>query len=410
MTSQTFVIVGAGLAGAKAAEALREQDFDGRIVLIGDEPHRPYERPPLSKEYLMGKAERESVFVHEKNWYAEHHVDLHLGVPATAIDRAAHQVHLADDSRVQYDKLLLATGSGPRTLPVAGADAEGVHYLRRVDDAERIKELLATAPRLVVIGAGWIGLEVTAAARQAGGEVTVLEAAELPLFRVLGREAAQVFANLHTEHGVDLRFDTTVREITTDGGRATGVRLADGTVVGADAVLVAIGAEPNIRLAEQAALEVDNGVLVDENLRTSDPDIFAVGDIANAMHPMLRRRIRVEHWANALKQPATAAAGMTGRDAVYDELPYFFTDQYDLGMEYVGHVDPDDYDRVVFRGDVGAREFIAFWLKDDHVLAGMNVNVWDVTDPVKALIRSGRPVDPDALADTGAPLEQLVQG
>jgi 3-phenylpropionate/trans-cinnamate dioxygenase ferredoxin reductase subunit len=392
----TFVIAGGGLAGAKGAEALRDQGFDGDIVLIAEEPNRPYERPPLSKDYLLGKAERDSVFVHSESWYAEHNVDLRLGVAVLAIDRAAHEVQLSDGSSVQYDKLLLATGSRPRQLP----GAEGALYLRRLEDADRIKTVLARSSRLVVIGAGWIGLEVTAAAREAGLAVTVLEAAELPLLAAIGPEVAKVFADLHTAHGVDLRFGVKVEQV-----NATGVRLADGTTIDADAVLVGIGATPNVELAKNAGLDVDNGVLVDSALRTSDPDIFAVGDIASEAHPLLHRRIRVEHWANALNQPAVAATGMLGGDASYDELPYFYTDQYDLGMEYVGDI--TGYDRVVFRGDVAKREFIAFWLNDNRVLAGMNVNIWDVVDPVKALIRSGRAIDPDRLANPEVPLEEL---
>jgi 3-phenylpropionate/trans-cinnamate dioxygenase ferredoxin reductase subunit len=391
-----FVIVGAALAGAKAAEALREQGFDGRIVLIGEESHRPYERPPLSKDHLAGKADRDSAFVHAEGWYAEHDVDLRLDTEVTAIDRAAHQVELADGSRVDYDKLLLTVGASPRPLRVPGA--ERALYLRRIEDSERLKDTFVAGSRLVVIGAGWIGLEVASTARQAGVEVTVLEAAELPLLRVLGPEVAQVFADLHTDHGVDLRFGVTVDEITADG-----VRLGDGTVVPADTVVVGIGAAPNVGLAQQAGLDVDNGVIVDASLRTSDPDVFAAGDVANAFHPLLDKHIRVEHWANAMNQPATAAAAMLGGDAGYEDLPYFFTDQYDLGMEYAGYVEPDGYDQVVFRGDVAKREFIAFWLKDNRVLAGMNVNVWDVNDSIKALIRSGATVDPAELADPARP-------
>lgn len=388
MAVNQIVIIGAGLAGAKAAEALRDKGFEGTITLIGDEEHLPYERPALSKDYLAGRAGRDSVFVHDEDWYAEHKVTLRLGVAAAALDRAGHQVELADGSRVGYDKLLLTTGASPRTLPAAKTVARGVHYLRRIDDSERIKQFLSGTGHLVVIGAGWIGLEVAAAARQAGLRVTVLEALELPLLRVLGREIAQVFADLHTAHGVDLRLGVTVQDITTSpDAAATGVRLADGTQIDADAILVGIGATPNTRLAEQAGLTVDNGVVVDAALRTSDPDILAAGDVANADHPLLGRHIRVEHWANALKQPATAAATLLGAAAGYEELPYFYTDQYDLGMEYVGYVEPGGYDQVVVRGDLAVREFIAFWLKDRRVLAGMNVNVWDVSDPIKALIR-----------------------
>ncbi|ALG07855.1 NAD(P)/FAD-dependent oxidoreductase [Kibdelosporangium phytohabitans] len=395
MRVTTFVIAGGGLAGAKGAEALRDQGFDGDIVLVADEQDRPYERPPLSKDFLQGKAERDSVFVHAPGWYAENNVDLRVGVSVTGIDRAAHQVTLSDGSTVEYSKLLLATGSSPREFP----GAEDALHLRRIGDSERIKSAIANSARLIVIGAGWIGLEVTAAARNAGVEVTVLEAAKQPLLAAIGPEAAEVYADLHRANGVDLRLGVEVDQI---GAKSVG--LVDGTVVEADAVLVGIGATPNVALAKAAGLDVDNGVLVDASLRTSDPDIFAAGDIANAEHPLLGKRVRVEHWANALNQPAVAATGMLGGSATYDELPYFYTDQYDLGMEYIGDI--TGYDRVVFRGDKPGREFIAFWLKDNRVLAGMNVNVWDVVDPIKALIRSGKQVDPGKLTDLGIPLQE----
>jgi 3-phenylpropionate/trans-cinnamate dioxygenase ferredoxin reductase subunit len=404
MAGRGFVIVGAGLAGAKAAEALREQGYDGTITLVGDEQHRPYERPPLSKDYLAGKAERDSVFVHGADWYDEHDVALRSGVTATAVERGAHRVDLSDGESLEYDKLLLATGATPRALP----GAEGVLYLRRIEDSDRIREVLSTGGHLVVIGAGWIGMEVAAAARQAGLKVTVLETLELPLLRVLGPEIARVFATLHTDNGVDLRLGVKVEQILTGpDGKANGVRLADGTQIDADAVLVGIGAVPNTSLAEDAGLKVDNGVVVDASLRTSDPDIFAAGDVANAAHPTMGRQIRVEHWANALNQPAIAAAGMLGGSKRYEELPYFYTDQYDLGMEYIGH--GEGYDQVVVRGDLASREFIAFWLRDGRVIAGMNVNVWDVVDPIKALIRSGMRVDPDALANPDTPLDQVAR-
>jgi 3-phenylpropionate/trans-cinnamate dioxygenase ferredoxin reductase subunit len=405
VATKAFVIVGGGLAGAKAAEALRDSGFDGKISLIGEEAHLPYERPPLSKDYLAGKADLGSVFVHDQAWYQRQDIDLRLGAEVTAIERGDRQVRLGDGSRLPYDKLLLATGASPRRL----ADASGVHYLRTIDDSDRLKDLLATGSHLAIIGGGWIGLEVAAAARQAGLRVTVLEAAELPLLRVLGPEVARVFADLHRSAGVDLRLGVRIEEILSAGGRATGVRLADGATVSADAVLAGIGAIPRTSLASDAGLEVGDGIVTTAGLRTSDPDIFAAGDVASAFHPLLGRHVRVEHWANALKQPAVAAAAMLGHDASYAELPYFYTDQYDLGMEYVGHVS-DGYDQVVVRGDLEARQFIAFWLKDGLVTAGMNVNVWDVTDSVKALIRSGRPVEAAALADPGTALDDLVPG
>jgi len=400
-----YMITGASLAGAKAAETLREEGFDGPIVLIGDEDERPYERPPLSKDYLLGKAEREAIYVHPPAWYAEHDVDLRLGTLVTGVDAAAHEVTLADGSRIGYAKLLLTTGSSPRRLAVPGADSGGVLYLRRVADSDRIRAAFQTASRVAVIGAGWIGLETAAAARSAGVEVTVLETAELPLLRVLGREVAEVFADLHREHGVDLRFGVQVAEITGSGGEADGVRLADGSHVPADAIIVGIGITPNTGLAEAAGLEVSNGVVTDAGLRSSDPDIYAAGDVANAYHPVLGRHIRVEHWANALHQPQAAARAMLGQDAAYDLVPYFYTDQYDLGMEYAGYVEPGGYDQVVFRGDVARREFIAFWLGGGRVLAGMNVNIWDVNEAIQAIVRGGRAVDVGQLADPNVPLE-----
>jgi 3-phenylpropionate/trans-cinnamate dioxygenase ferredoxin reductase subunit len=406
--SSAYVIAGASLAGAKAAETLRGEGFDGPVVLIGDEAERPYERPPLSKDYLLGKAEREAIFVHPASWYAANGVELRLGVPVTGIDRAAHEVALADGNRIGYAKLLLATGSSPRRLTVPGADADGVLYLRRAADSDQIKAAFQNASRIAVIGAGWIGLETAAAARAAGVEVTILEAAELPLLRVLGAEVARVFAGLHREHGVDLRFGVQVNEITSAGGRADGVRLADGSHIEADAVIVGVGITPNSQLAEAADLETRNGVVVDAALRSSDPDIYAAGDIANAYHPALGQHIRVEHWANALNQPQAAARAMLGQEVSYDRVPYFYTDQYDLGMEYVGYVEPGGYDQVVFRGDVERREFVAFWLAGGRVLAGMNVNVWDVNDTIQALVRGGRPVDPARLADPSVPLDQLT--
>jgi 3-phenylpropionate/trans-cinnamate dioxygenase ferredoxin reductase subunit len=408
--NNAYVIVGASLAGAKAAQALREQGFGGPVVLIGEENERPYERPPLSKEYLIGKAEREKVYVHPASWYADNDVELRLGVQVTGIDPAAREVVLADGSRLGYGRLLLTTGAAPRRLPVPGADHDGVLTLRRVDDSDRIKDALKSASRIAVIGAGWIGLEITAAARQAGVEVTILEAAELPLLRVLGPEVAQVFAGLHRENGVDLRFGVQVSEITSAGGQVRGVRLADGGLVEADAVIVGIGASPNSQLAEAAGLRTDNGVVVDAGLRSSAPDIYAAGDVANAYHPVLGKHIRVEHWANALNQPAVAARSMLGQDVAYDRVPYFYTDQYDLGMEYSGYVEPGGYDQVVFRGDVPGREFIAFWLSGGRVLAGMNVNVWDVNEMVQALVRDGQPVDATRLADSSVPLDQVANG
>ncbi|WP_205878474.1 NAD(P)/FAD-dependent oxidoreductase [Mycobacterium camsae] len=405
MTSSTiFVVVGGGLAAAKAVEALRDSGFDGQVVLFADEEYLPYERPPLSKDFLAGSKTLADFTVQTSDWYRDRHVDLRLNTRVTALDLSAHTVALADGAIMPYDKLLLATGSAPRRPPIPGCDANGLYYLRNYREAVALNAVLAEGSSLTVVGAGWIGLEVAAGARRRGVDVTVVESAKQPLLSALGEQVGALFADLHREHGVQLRLETQVQRITVEGGRATGLALADGTTVNADAVLVAVGAQPHVELAEQAGLEMaDGGVRVDASLRTSDPDVFAVGDIAAAWHPLFGVRIRTEHWANALKQPAVAVAGMLGQTAQYDELPYFFTDQYDLGMEYAGHSSGSK--RVVFRGDVAGRAFVAFWLDDDNrVLAGMNVNVWDVLDDVKGLIRSKNPVDVDRLTDANAPL------
>jgi 3-phenylpropionate/trans-cinnamate dioxygenase ferredoxin reductase subunit len=405
----THVIVGAGLAGAKAAQTLREEGYQGPVLLLGAEPHRPYERPPLSKEYLQGASEREKVFVHPAAWYRDHDVELRTGTTVTAIDRAAAEVVLDDGARVGYEALLLATGSSPRRLAVPGGDLDGVHHLRTVDDCERLREALERAGRVAIVGAGWIGLEVAAAARLAGAEVTVLEAADRPLSAALDPQIGAVFTDLHREHGVDLRFDVQVSEVVAADGAVRGVRLGDGTLVDAGVVLVGIGATPDTALAEDAGLQVEDGVVVDEHLRTDDPRIFAAGDVASIPHPAVGRRLRVEHWATALHSGPAAARSMLAPESTataYDRLPYFFTDQYDLGMEYTGHAAPGDADLVV-RGDLAGRAFVAFWLREGRLLAGMNVNVWDVTDDISRLIRDRTPVNPRRLADPTVPLTEM---
>ncbi|MGW3727934.1 NAD(P)/FAD-dependent oxidoreductase [Streptomyces sp. NPDC000851] len=404
----TFVIVGGGLAAGKAAEALREHGHSGPLIIIGDEREKPYIRPPLSKGYLLGKEERDSIFVHPDDWYREHDVDLLLDTRARAVDRRARTVELDDGRQVPYTKLLLATGSTPRRLTVPGADLDNVLYLRRVGDSERLKSAFTAGAKIVVIGAGWIGLETAAAARTAGAEVTVLEHAELPLLKVLGRETAEVFAALHADHGVNLLPDVDVDSLTGTNGRVDGVRLADGRHLAADAVVVGIGITPNVQLAQEAGLDVQNGIITDEHLQTSGADIYAAGDVANAYHPLLGRHLRVEHWANALHQPDVAALSMLGKDAVYDRLPYFYTDQYDLGMEYTGYTEPGGYDRVVFRGEPSERRFIAFWMAGSRVLAGMSVNVWDVMAPIRSLITSGSDFDDALLSDPNVPLDRFL--
>ncbi|MFF4387025.1 MULTISPECIES: NAD(P)/FAD-dependent oxidoreductase [unclassified Streptomyces] len=415
---RTFVIVGAGLAGAKAAETLRSEGFTGRVILIGDERDHPYERPPLSKGYLTGKDDRESVFVHEPSWYAASDIELHLGQPAVHLDRDAKKVVLGDGTVLFYDKLLLATGAEPRRLDVPGTGLAGVHHLRRLAHAERLKGVLAGLGRdnghLLIAGAGWIGLEVAAAARGYGAEVTVVEPEATPLHAVLGPEIGRLFADLHADHGVRFHFGARLTEIVGHDGMVLAARTDDGEEHPAHAVLSAIGAAPRTALAETAGLalvdrEHGGGIAVDSSLRTSDPDVYAVGDVAAAHHPVLGTRLRVEHWANALNGGPAAARAMLGQEVGYDRVPYFFSDQYDVGLEYSGYAPAGGYDQVLIRGDAGKREFIAFWLSQGRVLAGMNVNVWDVTEHIQALIRSKTPVNREALADPSIPLDSLVR-
>ena len=398
----TFVIVGASLAGAKAAETLRDEGFDGQVVLLGAELERPYERPPLSKGYLLGNDERESVYVHLAGWYAEHDIDLRAGVTVTGIDRAASAVLTSDDAIVPYDKLLLTTGASPRRLSFPGSDRDEVLYLRTVADSDRLRAAFQPGTRVVVAGAGWIGLETTAAARSSDCQVTVLEPQPGALHDQLGPELGAVFADLHRAHGVQFRFGERAEEF-----RPGLVITSAGAEVPADLLVVGIGAAPNDQLAAAAGLEVGNGVLTDEALRTSDENIFAAGDAANSFHPMLGRQVRVEHWANALNGGPAAARSMLGQPVVYDPVPYFYSDQYDLGMECAGLPSHGTYDEIAYRGDRAGLEFIAFWLSRGRVVAGMNVNVWDVNDDIQALIRSARQVDLSRLTNPEIPLPEL---
>jgi 3-phenylpropionate/trans-cinnamate dioxygenase ferredoxin reductase component len=407
MTSdQTHIIVGASLAGAKAAETLRQEGFDGRVVLIGAEEERPYERPPLSKDYLRGEVGREKVYVHDEGFYAEHDIELRLGRTAVGLDTSNGELELDDGERVHYDRLLLTTGAEPRRLPIPGAELDGVLYLRSVGDSDTLRERLDRGGALVVVGAGWIGAEVAASARQRGLEVTVLDPLSVPLERVMGAEVGAIYRDIHTDHGTEVLMRTGVEAF--EGDKAVErVRTSDGRELECDFVVVGVGVQPRIGLAVQAGIAVDNGILVDEHLKTSVPGVFAAGDVANALHPFYGERIRVEHWANALNQGPAAARNMLDQSAAYERLPYFFSDQYEVGMEYTGFARA--WDRVVFRGDPATREFIAFWLVGDRVVAGMNVNVWDVIDPIKRLISERVTVDDRRLADPDVPLEELAQ-
>ena len=403
-TERTFVIVGASLAGAKAAEALRHEGFDGRVVLVGEEAERPYERPPLSKDYLRGEAGREKVYVHDEGFYADQRIELRTSARVVAIEPAAGQVVLEDGGSLPYDRLLLATGAVPRRLPIPGSDLPGVHTLRTLEDSESLRQAITPTSRVVVVGAGWIGSEVAASSRQMGADVVLIERGNLPLERVLGAEIGAVYRDLHTDHGVELLSGTGVEAFA--GARSVEeVRTSNGRRIACDLVVVGVGAAPRVELAEAAGLVVDDGIAVDEQLETSAPCVFAAGDVAAAFHPFYQARIRVEHWANALNQGPAAARNMLGTGVPYERLPYFFSDQYDLGMEYTGYA--PSWDEVVFRGDPAKREFIAFWMRDGRVVAGMNANVWDVTGPIGELIRSRVPVDASRLADPDVALEDL---
>ncbi|HVD23628.1 MAG TPA: FAD-dependent oxidoreductase [Lapillicoccus sp.] len=396
------VLVGGGLASATAAERLREGGYGDAITIVGDEEARPYERPGLSKEYLQGTSARDSLFVHPDDWYASHEVATRFGEAVVSVDPARSSVRLASGETLSYRHLILATGATPRRLTLPGIDHDGIHTLRRIGDADALREEMTEGCRVVVIGAGWIGLEVAAAARLAGADVTVLESSLVPLHRVLGDRLGRYFGDLHRRHGVDLRLGSTVSAIVGEHHQVTGVLTPD-ELLPADVVVVGVGVTPNTGLAVDAGLVEDNGIAVDERLRTGNPAILAAGDVANAFHTTLGRRVRVEHWDNAIRQGRLAADSVLGRDAVYDWQPYFYTDQYDLGMEYVGLGQPDD--DVVVRGDLDSGAFLAFWTKDDVVTAAMQVNVWEVVETLRQVV--GRKVPADRIADESVPLDQL---
>jgi len=405
MNKATFVIVGASLAGAKAAEELRAQGFDGRILLVGAEPERPYERPPLTKDYLRGQSERAKAYVHPEGFYAEQEIELVTGVTVTAVDARASRVTLDDGRMHGYDRLLLTTGAEPRRMEVPGADLGGVYYLRTLADCELLRERLEAGGRVAVVGAGWIGSEFAASARQRGLEVTVIDPQPLPNARIFGGEIGAFYRDLHVRHGAELLLGDAVDSFEGNGAIAR-VQTTGGRQIDCDFVVVGIGAVPRTALAGDAGLQTGNGIVVDDKLQASAPGIFAAGDAANAWHPFYQRPIRVEHWANALDQGPAAARAMLGRPVSYDRIPYFFSDQYEVGMEYSGYA--PHWDEVVFRGDPAGGEFIAFWLHEGRIVAGMNVNVWDVHEHIRALIRSRQPVSAAVLADPGTPLGSLA--
>ena len=404
-TDKTLVIVGASLAGAKAAEGARAAGFDGRVVLIGDEEELPYERPPLSKAVLRGEAAAETARVHDDDFYATHDIELWTGRTVEALDPETRQIRLDGDERLSYVSAVVATGAAPRPLDIPGSGLDGVHYLRSVGDSTRLRAAISAAGRVAVVGAGWIGSEVAASARQMGAEVILIDPAPTPLNRVLGDEIGDMFRRLHADHGVQLRLGTGVAEL-----RGTGtveqVVLSDGDVQAADVVVAGVGVTPRDELAVAAGLKVENGIVVDEHLQSSASGVYAAGDVASAWHPHYGRYLRVEHWSNALNQGLTAGANAIGGTERYTRLPYFFSDQYELGMEYVGFSDPTD--AVVIRGSLAQREFIAFWHRDGIVTAAMNVNVWDVVEDLKAIVAGGRTLEPARLADPAVALAELA--
>lgn len=402
---ERIVIVGAGLAAARAAEAVRKEGYDGSITILGDEPERPYLRPPLSKEYLRGEDDREKVYVHPGTYYEEQRITLRPSTTVTAIEPASREVVLDGAERVPYDRLLIATGARPRTLPVPGAELPGVMTLRTVADADAIRAAATDAERVVVIGAGWIGSEVAASLRMLGRNVVLIAPEGVPLERVLGPDVGGVYRDLHVEYGVDWRPGTTIQRIVgTD--RVQGVETATGERIAADLVIVGVGVQPRSELAVTAGLVVGDGIEVSATLETSMPGIFAAGDVASAWHPFYERRVRTEHWANARFQGAAAGRAMLGETTPYDRIPYFYSDQYDLGMEYTGWATASD--RLVVRGSLADRQFLAFWLRDGRVVAGMNANIWDMAKPIERLIRSRADVDPDALADASVAIDELA--
>jgi 3-phenylpropionate/trans-cinnamate dioxygenase ferredoxin reductase subunit len=403
--SSTLVVVGASLAGAKAAEAARDAGHDGRIVMIGEEATVPYERPPLSKAVLRGEAELDVTHVHPDGFYAEHDIDL-VTDRVTGLDLQARSVQLNVGDDVSFDTLVLATGAAPRQLTVRGVELAGVHLLRTAEDAVRLRDSIRAAARVAVVGAGWIGSEVAASARQIGADVVLIDPAPVPLHRVLGAEVGAVFRSLHAEHGVTLRMSTGVSGLR-GADTVEEIVLDDGSIETADVVVIGVGVTPRVELAGRAGLPTDNGILVDQHLETSVAGIFAAGDVANAWHPHYQRHLRVEHWANALNQGITAGRNAAGNRDSYTQLPYFFSDQYDLGLEYVGHGSSDD--AVTIRGDRDSREFIAFWHRDGIITAAMNVNVWDVVDDLKAIIETRPRIDLALLTDLDVPLADLAR-
>jgi 3-phenylpropionate/trans-cinnamate dioxygenase ferredoxin reductase subunit len=408
VASHHVIIAGAGLAGATAAKTLREEGFDGKLTLVGAEPHYPYLRPPLSKAFLAGKESAEDGQVQAPGWYEEQDIDVKLGESVESIDTAAHRAVLSGGGALAYSRFLVATGARARRLEIPGAGLAGVRYLRTIDESRALHHELAGGNKsLVVIGLGWIGMEVAATARQLGNTVTVVGRGAVPLAGALGPRIGALFAGRHRAEGVRFRTGRSPAAIAAgSGGRAAAVVLDDGERLEADTVLVAVGAVPDTSLARASGLAVSDGIEADGSLLTSAADVYAAGDAASAFHPRVGARLRSEHWANAIAQGRTAAKAMLGQQAANDAIPYFYTDQFDIGMEYSGFF-PWAGGEPVIRGNLAELEFMAFWLRGSQVVAGMNVNIWDVQDAIQDLIRSGRPVSAADLSDPAKELTSL---
>ena len=400
------VIVGAGAAGDAAAFALRKHNFDGSIALIGADPHRPYERPYLSKQYLRDEIPAERVFLHPPEEYEQQRIELLTSQRVKEVDRREKAVVLDDGRRIHFDQLVLATGGVPRSLPEVPR-VWNVYTLRTLDDSTVIKQALSESQRMLLLGAGFIGAEVAASARVKGKDVLVVEVSPVPLGRALGHEMGEIYARIHRARGVDLRTDTSVSRWLTDQDRVIGVELSDGSREEVDAVLVAIGIEADIGLARSLELELGlGGILVDETLRAA-PDIFCAGDIAAHLHPVFGRHLRVEHWQVAQKQGAACGAALAGEPQPYEELPWFWSDQYDINLQYLGNA--QDFDQAMWRGDPESERFSVFYLKGGVIEAVLSVNDGRTGRHSRELIRRRLRVDPRVLSDLTSDLRELAR-
>jgi len=402
--TKTFVVVGGGHAGGQAVDSLRREGFDGRLVLVGEEPCLPYHRPPLSKKFLAGELVQDRLYLRHQPFYDQHSIELRLGTRVTAIDRDGRRLRLADDSELEYDALLLCLGSRVRRLNVPGADLPGLYYLRSLQDVAQIREHLAPGRRLIVIGAGYIGLEAAATARSLGLEVTVLEMADRPMSRVVAPVVSEFYARRHVAAGVDLRCRTGVSEVL-GTERVEGVRCSDGSIVPADLVIAGVGILPETTLAAAAGLACDDGIVVDEQCRTHDPAVFAAGDCTN--HPSVRygRRLRLESVDNALEQARTAAATMCGRDAVHAHVPWFWSDQYDIKLQIAGIA--AGHDQTVLRGDPDSNQFSVWYLRGGELLAVDAINRPGEFMHAKRWIGEHKHPDPALLGDTAVELKMI---